>query len=72
MTEVIEDARKEEDWENEGMDEEFSTARELRKLRDMNSEVVRTLKSTALPAAAFGVKFLAKIFGDITLSKSIF
>jgi len=72
MTEVIQDSREEEDWENEDTIDEFSTARELRRLRDMNSEVARILTSTALPAAAFGVKFLAKLFGDLTLSKSTF
>ena len=71
MTEVLEETGKEEDWENEGLDEGFSTAREFRKLKDTNISVAKTLRNTALPAAAFGVKFLAKIFGDITLSKLI-
>ena len=69
MTEVLEGTGKEEDWENEGLDEGASTVRELRKLKDTKNSVARTLRNTAWPAAAFGVKFLAKIFGDITLSK---
>ena len=56
MTEILERTEEDEDWENEGLDESNSAVRELR--------------NKALPTAAFGVKFLAKIFGDITLSKS--
>ena len=69
MTQVLEAAGKEEEWDNEGLDEGVSTAREFRRLKDTTNSVARTLRDTALPSAAFGVKFLAKIFGDITLSK---
>ena len=69
MTEILERTEEEEDWENEGLDESASAVRELRKLKDIKNSVARILRNKALPTAAFGVKFLAKIFGDITLSK---
>ena len=69
MTQILEATGKEEEWDNEGLDQGVSTAREFRRLKDTTNSVAKTLKDTALPSAAFGVKFLAKIFGDITLSK---
>ena len=72
MTEDLERAEEEEDWENEGLDESAKVVRKLRRLRDTKDSVTRVLRDTALPTAAFGVKFLAKIFGDLTLSKSKF
>ena len=72
MTENLERAEDEEDWENDGLDESARVVRELRRLRDTKNSVARVLRNKALPTAAFGVKFLAKIFGDLTLSKLIF
>ena len=72
MTEDLERAEEEEDWEYEGLDESAKVVRKLRRLRDTKDSVARILRDTALPTAAFGVKFLAKIFGDLTLSKSNF
>ena len=72
MTEDLERAEEEEDWENEGLDESAKVVRKLRRLRDTKDSVARILRDTALPTVAFGVKFLAKIFGDLTLSKSNF
>jgi len=43
--------------------------KQLTQLRQTNESLVKILQDTALPAAAYGVKFLAKIFGDLTLSK---
>ena len=70
MTKILERTEEEEDWENEGLDESATAVRELRKLKDTKNSVARVLRNKALPTAAFGVKFLAKIFGDLTLSKS--
>ena len=69
MTQILEATGKEEEWDNEGLDQGVSTAREFRRLKDTTNSVAKTLRDMALPSAAFGVKFLAKIFGDITLSK---
>ena len=70
MTEDLERAGEEEDGEYEGLDENTKVLRKLEKIRDTMDRMARILRETALPTAAFGVKFLAKIFGDYTLSKS--
>ena len=70
MAELLEAAGKEQDWDNEGLVDGFSTAREFRKLKDLTINVAKVLRKSAIPSAAFGVKFTAKIFGDITQSKS--
>ena len=72
MTEILERTEEEEDLENEGLDESAKLVRQLMQLRNTKDTVARILRDTALPTAAFGVKFLAKIFGDLTLSKSNF
>ena len=69
MTQILEASGKEEEWDNEGLDPGVSTAREFRKLKDTTNSVAKALRDMALPSAAVGIKFLAKIFGDITLSK---
>ena len=66
MTEVLEKSDQEENLENQGLDENQKMIRQLKNTKD---QVVSILKETALPMAAYGVKFLAKIFGDLTLSK---
>ena len=70
MTEILERTEEEEDWKNEDLDESPTAVRELRKLKDTKNSMARVLRNKALPTAAFSIKFLAKIFGDITLSKS--
>ena len=69
MTELLEAAGKEQEWDNEGLVDGFSTVREFRKLKDLTISVASILRKSAIPSAAFGVKFTAKIFGDITQSK---
>ena len=69
MTEILEKTEEEEDLENEGLDEGQKLVRQLSQLRNTKVTVASILGETALPMAAYGVKFLAKIFGDLTLSK---
>ena len=69
MTEILEKTEEEEDLENEGLDEAQKLVRQLSQLRNTKVTVASILRETALPMAAYGVKFLAKIFGDLTLSK---
>ena len=59
MTQDLERAEEEEDWEYEGLDESAKVVRKLRRLRDTKDSVARILRDTALPTAAFGVKFQA-------------
>ena len=69
MTEVLEKSDQDENLENQGLDENQKLIRQLTQLKNTQDQVVSILKETALPMAAYGVKFLAKIFGDLTLSK---
>ena len=67
MTEDLE--RTEEDWEDDCLDEKTRVTRELRRLKDIKNNVARELRNEALPTAVFGLKFLAKVFGDLMISK---
>ena len=72
MAEVLERTDGEENWVNQDMDKTQKLTRQLTQLRYYKNRVANILRNTALPMAAFGVKFLAKIFGDFTQSKSSF
>ena len=56
MTELLEAAGKEQEWDNEGLVDGFSTVREFRKLKDLTVNVANILRKSAIPSAAFGVK----------------
>ena len=72
MAEVLERADEEENWVNQDMDNTQKLTKRLTQLRYSKNRVANILRNTALPMAAHGVKFLAKIFGDFTQSKSFF
>ena len=69
MTKVLEKSDQEEDLENQGLDEKQRLVRQLTQLKDTIKQVNGVLVETALPMAAYGIKFLAKSFGDLTMSK---
>ena len=66
MAEVLERADEEENWVNQDMDNTLKLAKLLTQLTYSKNRVANILRNTALPMAAYGVKFLAKIFGDFT------
>ena len=72
MAEVLERADEEENWVNQDMNNTQKLTKRLTQLRYSKIRVANILRNTALPMAAHGVKFLAKIFGDFTQSKSFF
>ena len=69
LTEILERTEDQELLEEEGLDESEKLVRQLAQLRNTTDAVARILRNTALPTAAYGMKFLAKIFGDLTMSK---
>jgi len=69
VTDILKLPEENEDLDDLGLNEHQKMVKQLTQLRQTNESLVKILRDTALPAAAYGVKFLAKIFGDLTLSK---
>ena len=46
--------------------------KKLKKLKDLKAKMAEELKHTAMPTLAFALKYLAKVFGDLTSSKFYF
>ena len=60
------------DKEDADPDEKAKVTKKLKKLKDLKAKMAEELKHTAMPSAAFALKYLAKVFGDLTINKFYF
>ena len=60
------------DKEDADPDEKAKVTKKLKKLKDLKAKMAEEFKHTAMPSAAVALKYLAKVFGDLTFSKFYF
>ena len=57
------------DKEDADSEEKAKVTKKLKKLKDLKAKMAEEFKHTAMPSAAVALKYLVKVFGDLTISK---
>ena len=57
------------DKENADPDEKAKATKKPKSFRDLKAKMAEEFKHKAIPSAAVALKFLVKVFGDLTISK---